>query len=96
MPEELIDPGDQTGFGSVRALVSVFRGKAATLARLRPDCETIIWWSGDSDSTQGGFVLPADLIADLAAFGCDLYGTAFLDEDNEDRTASQNRSAMCE
>jgi len=79
--ESLIDPKDETGFGSLRVLVNVFRPRAAALASLREDCETIIWWSGDSDSSQGGFVIPADLLVDLAILGCDLYGTAYLDDD---------------
>ncbi len=81
--QSLIDPEDETGFGSLRVLVNVFRPRAAALASLRADCETIIWWSGDSDSSQGGFVIPADLLADLAILGCDLYGTAYLDEDGD-------------
>ena len=82
-PDELIDPDDQTGFGAVQALVSVFAGKAAALESLRPDCETIIWWSGDSDSSQGGFVVPAGLLRALAELGCDLYGTAFISQDRD-------------
>jgi hypothetical protein len=76
------DPDDETGFASLRVLVDVFRDKGQLLESLRADCETIVWWSGDSDSSQGGFVLPADLLADLARLGCDLYGTAFLGEAN--------------
>ena len=82
--ESLIDPEDETGFASLRVLVDVFRPRAAALATLRADCETIIWWSGDSDSEQGGFVIPADLLSDLAALGCDLYGTAYLEQDDDD------------
>jgi hypothetical protein len=76
--QSMIDPRDRTGFGSLRVLVDIFKDRAAALASLRPDCETIIRWSDDSDSSQGGFVLPADLIADLAILGCDLFGTAYL------------------
>jgi hypothetical protein len=82
--EDRIDPNDQTGFASLRVPVDVFREKADVLEALRSDCETIIWWSGDSDSGQGGFVMPADLLVDLARIGCDLYGTAFLHEADED------------
>ncbi|KQR90578.1 hypothetical protein ASF93_01900 [Microbacterium sp. Leaf347] len=82
--DALVDPEDETGFASLRVLVDSFRDRAEALAALRADCETIIWWSGDSDSSQGGFVIPADLLADLARLGCDLYGTAFLDDDDDD------------
>jgi hypothetical protein len=79
-----VDPDDKTGFGSLRVLVAAIRNSAPALESLRPDCETIIWWSGYSDSVQGGFVKPADLIANLALLGCDLYGTAYFDEDDDD------------
>jgi hypothetical protein len=75
-----VDPDDDGGFEAVALLVELLRDRADALAALRPACETIIWWSGDSDGTQGGFVIPASLLADLAVLGCDLYGTAFLAE----------------
>lgn len=74
------DPDDDGGFEAVARLVGLLRGRADALAALRPACATVIRWSGDSDSTQGGFVIPAALIADLAALGCDLSGTAYLAE----------------
>ncbi|CAN5334175.1 hypothetical protein BH09ACT1_BH09ACT1_12810 [soil metagenome] len=82
--ENAADPNDETGFASLRVLIGAIRDSASALASLRPDCETIIWWSGYSDSVQGGFVMPADLIADLALLGCDLYGTAYIGEDDDD------------
>lgn len=81
---------DQTGFAALRALVSRLLPSVRALAELRQGGETVLWWSGDSDSTQGGFVLPAELLADVAALGCDVFGTAFLAEDekgNEDATS---------
>lgn len=55
---------------------------------LREGGETRLWWSGDSDSTQGGFVLEADLIGHLATLGCDVFGTAYLAEgEDEDEDA---------
>jgi hypothetical protein len=81
--EALIDPADQTGFGSLRVLMNVFREKAEILAQLRPEYDTVILWSGFSDSWQGGFVLPADLLVDLGHLGCHLYGTAYLEEPDE-------------
>ena len=72
---------DQTGFSALRVLVSRLMPSAHALRELRQGGETVLWWSGDSDSTQGGFVMPADLVGDLAALGCDVLGTAFLAED---------------
>lgn len=71
---------DQTGFASLRRLVEDLVPRADALARLRRGGETILWWSGDSDSTQGGFVLDSDLIAALDQIGCDVYGTAYLEK----------------
>jgi hypothetical protein len=82
--EDLIDRSDETGFGSLRVLLDVFRDKAETLASLRPDYETVIWWSGFSDSWQGGFVMLPDLLTDLAALGCELYGATYLAEPEVD------------
>lgn len=80
-----VDGEDDQGVGSLRALVEVFRGKADVLRSLRPECEMVIWWSGDADSSQGTFVIPADLLADLALLGCEFRGTTFLDDDERDR-----------
>ncbi|MDF2993370.1 MAG: hypothetical protein K0S37_3884 [Microbacterium sp.] len=83
LTETVYDPGadDQTGFSALRALVRKLEPRAEALAELRHDGETVLRWSGDSDSTQGGFVLEADLIRGLATLGCSLYGIAYLEED---------------
>ncbi len=74
------DPSDETGFRTLRVLIDVLSSRTRELAALRATCETVIGWSGDSDSSQGGFVLPSAMMNDLAALGCDLYGTTYLDE----------------
>ena len=79
-----VDAEDDQGVGSLRALVEVFRSKADVLRSLRPECETVIWWSATSDNSQGTFVVPADLLADLALLGCELRGTTFLHDDERD------------
>lgn len=71
---------DQTGFASLRRLVEDLVPRADALVRLRRGGETVLRCSGDSDSTQGGFVLESDLIAALNLIGCDVYGTAYLAE----------------
>ncbi|MDR6867946.1 hypothetical protein J2Y69_002554 [Microbacterium resistens] len=69
-------------FGSLRALLDSVKPQATRIRDLRPSCETIIWWHGSSDSSQGGFAMPANVISDLAAIGCDLYGTTYLAEED--------------
>lgn len=73
------DPSDQTGFGSMRNLLSVLEGKTDAIESLRRSCHIVLDWHGFSDSEQGGFVIPADVIRAAAALGCDLFGTVYLD-----------------
>ena len=72
---------DQTGASALRTLVARLVPRAHALEELRRGGETVLRWSGDSDSTQGGFVLEADLVGQLAELGCDVLGTAYLDEE---------------
>lgn len=74
--------GDETGTGALRRLVDVLTPNRDALAALREQCELRIWWSGDSDSSQGGFVLPADLLTSLGLLNIDVFGTAFLDDES--------------
>ena len=80
----LVDAEDDQGVGSLRDLVETLREKAHMLRSLRSECETIIWWSGTSDNSQGTFVIPPDLLADLARLGCELRGTTLLAGDELD------------
>lgn len=73
----------ESGTSSLRELLRLFRGKAPTIDRLRQDFDVRLWWSGMSDSSQGGFVFDVELIRDLAALGCDFYGTVFASEPDE-------------
>jgi len=75
--------GDDEGVNALRRLVRIALPSAAALESLRVDCETVIWWSGDSTNTQGTFVLPSNLIRDLAATGCEVRGTLCLDDHDE-------------
>ncbi|KRC58668.1 hypothetical protein ASE14_19195 [Agromyces sp. Root81] len=75
------ESGDHTGMGSLRRLVDVLAPNREALHHLRDDCELRIWWSGDSDSTQGGFVMPADLLVSLGQLDIDVFGTAFLEDE---------------
>ncbi|MDQ1178335.1 hypothetical protein [Microbacterium sp. SORGH_AS_0421] len=82
------DAEDETGFSALRRLVERALPVADRLADLRNGGETIIWWSGDSDTMQGGFVLEVDLIEKLSVLGCPVYGTAFLGEGAEENEGS--------
>jgi hypothetical protein len=71
---------EDAGVTALRQLVRVVLPTATSLEALRGDCETVIWWTGDSSNSQGTFVLPSDLIKDLATIGCEFRGTVFLDD----------------
>lgn len=77
-----IDLDDSTGFAAVRALVADIRHLSGELAALRPEYDTQIRWSGEI-SSQGNFVIEAELLAELGALGCDFLGTAYhkIEED---------------
>lgn len=77
---------DPDAFRSLRALVRAVESKAEILRALRPACDTKIWWYGSSDSSQGRFVMDAELISGLAALGCDLFGTTYLDDQERDES----------
>jgi hypothetical protein len=81
---------DETGLWSVRELIRVFGPLAETLQSLRPKYDYRIWWSGFSDSWQGGFVIEKDLLSGLARLDADIFGTAYFDADDDD---SSNGSA---
>jgi len=78
--EDFEHPDDQTGLASLRRLANLLSGKGAILSSLRPELEPTILWSGDSDSSQGGFYLPLDLIRDLGELGCDVMMTVYNKE----------------
>jgi heme-degrading monooxygenase HmoA len=67
-------------FSCLMRLAGILGDKVDVLARLREDCETVIWYSGRSDSSQGGFVFPADVLLAIARLGCELCGTAYLSD----------------
>lgn len=73
-----------SGFDAVEALVERLLPRADAIAELRRDAQLVMRWSGASDSTQGGFVMTAELLAGLATLGCELRGTAYIDEETDD------------
>jgi hypothetical protein len=73
------DPEDHSGFGSLRILLSVVLPAADALRALQREYEMRISWGGFSDSSQGGFVLEADLLQGVAGLGIPIYGTTYLD-----------------
>ncbi|MFB8003918.1 DUF4279 domain-containing protein [Nocardia sp. NPDC056000] len=56
----------------VRALLGLMGGCREELARLSVDCEMDLFLGFSSGNGQGGCVLPADLVADVAALGLDI------------------------
>ena len=78
------DPDDRTGFGTMAVLLERLAGIGPKLDVLRTDCRIFFDWFGHSDSTQGGFVLPSELLAQIAELRCDLYGEVYLDSEAED------------
>jgi hypothetical protein len=71
---------DQTGTGALAELGMRTQPAQDRISQLPSDCEAKVWWSADSDSSQGGFVLPSEVMADIAALGVDLFGTVYLDD----------------
>ncbi len=80
--ESLTEDDDETGFAALRALVADIRHLSDALATLRPEYKTVIRWSGEV-SVQGNFVIESELLADLGALGCELFGTAYTESDSE-------------
>lgn len=77
------DEEDQTGAAALTALLGQCRAAFGRVGTLPADCHARIVWSADSDSAQGGFVLTAELAAQIAALGVDLYGTLCLGDGGE-------------
>lgn len=77
------DDEDHTGTAALTALLEQCRVAYGRVESLPTDCAARIVWSADSDSAQGGFVLTAELAAQIAALGVDLYGTLYLGDGAE-------------
>ena len=75
--------GDQTGTRALRELLMRSRPAFGRVANLPEDCDARIRWSMDSDSTQGGFVVPADLTDEISDLRVDLYATVYLNDGDE-------------
>lgn len=74
---------DLTGTRALRELLVRARPAFGRIGELPTDCDVRVWWSADSDSTQGGFVLPIELVDQLSALGVDVYATVYLDDDDD-------------
>jgi hypothetical protein len=74
---------DQTGTRALSDLVTAARSGIGRFPLLPTDCSARISWSADSDSTQGGFVIPVELAARLAELGVDVYATVYLEDDSD-------------
>jgi heme-degrading monooxygenase HmoA len=78
------EPEERGDLDPLESLAELLRGKAPALEALRENYTTEIVYGGFSDSGQGSFVFSASLLADLGALGCDLLGTAYLEEPEYD------------
>ncbi|KQO98261.1 DUF4279 domain-containing protein [Leifsonia sp. Leaf264] len=76
--------GEDPGTLSLEGLLEVFADRSDAIDQLRDLCEIRLWWSGTSDSGQGGFVLKQETVAAIAALKCDLFGTVYVDDDEDD------------
>ncbi|PZU43458.1 MAG: hypothetical protein DI566_14595 [Microbacterium sp.] len=72
---------DQSGTIALGKLLVRCAPAYGRIGNLPDDCEARIWWSGDSDSVQGGFVISADLAGMISALGVDVYATVYSGED---------------
>ena len=73
---------DQTGTRALQDLINHARPAIGRFPLLPTDCDAMIRWSADSDSTQGGFVISTHLAANIAELGVDVYATVYLEEDS--------------
>lgn len=70
---------DETGTLSLKWLLDKCESANGRVTMLPDDCEARIWWSVYSDSTQGGFVLPASLAGQISALGVNTYVSVYAD-----------------
>jgi hypothetical protein len=70
------------GTARLRELLHIFRGRAPLIRQMRGQCEVRVWWSGSSDSVQGGFVLDAEILSGLVEICVGFYGTVYPDVDD--------------
>lgn len=77
---ESATPDDSTVVqSSLEQVVAKFESRADALTALRDSCTITVHYWGHSDSTQGGFVIPAEVIAGLSVLGCDVFGSVYTD-----------------
>lgn len=72
---------DQSGTSSLASVVTPLTERVAQLDQLRADCQFRLSWWGDSDSSQGGLVLPEELLPKLASLRCSVFMTSYFSED---------------
>ena len=72
-----VDDDDAKGFATLQVLADRLMGRGPTLAQMRGAYDITLHWYGTSASPQGGFVLPIQLVRDLAELGLDLIGNVY-------------------
>jgi len=93
---EHIDSDDRSGFAGVRSLVALLESRKSALKKLHDRYFMEIRWSGFSDSPQGGFLLPSDLLVALGSLGLDFHGTVYLTEDRAEVEATESAEALAQ
>jgi Domain of unknown function (DUF4279) len=73
-----MDDDDAKAFGTLQVLVDRLMGRGETLVQLRQHYTVQLSWYGIS----GGFVLPIQLLRDLAELGLDLSGNVYEHDDD--------------
>jgi hypothetical protein len=68
---------DGSGLSSVESLLAVFEPKLEGFRRLSAEYRLEVCWYGDSDSSQGGFVLVPELMGRLAALELGFVGSVW-------------------
>ena len=73
-----VDEDDAKSVATLYVLVDRLLGRGPVLAELRQSGYKVsLSWYGTAGGSQGGFMIPIDLLRDLAELGCDLYGNVY-------------------
>ena len=79
---QLAAPDDTAGFASLILLTQRLSGKHEALEELRHrGFQLYISWYGTAGRSQGGYVMPIELIRDLASIRCNLFGNLYSPDD---------------
>lgn len=75
---------DESGSAALTELLDRLQVAGPLRDVLPEDCSAGIQWWASSDSSQGGFVLPAQLLARLGTLGVGVWGTVYFHDEDDD------------